>query len=68
VTHRLQDAFTMGTHYFDRRENKMKPLPPDSRGDVPMGFLILRDGRIIFDGDLEGLRTTRDEYIREYIS
>jgi len=68
VTHRLQDAFTMGTHYFDRKENKMKPLPPDSRAEVPMGFLILRDGHIIFDGDLEGLRNTRDEYIREYIS
>ena len=68
VTHRLQDAFTMGTHYFDRKENKMKPLPPDSRATVPMGFLILRDGHIIFDGDLESLRETRDEYIREYIS
>lgn len=68
VTHRLQDAFTMGTHYFDRKENKMKPLPADSRAEVPMGFLILRDGHIIFDGDLERLRTTRDEYIREYIS
>jgi phospholipid/cholesterol/gamma-HCH transport system ATP-binding protein len=68
VTHRLQDAFTMGTHYFDRAENKMKPLPPGSRPAVPMYFLILRDGHIIFDGDLESLRETRDEYIREYIS
>jgi phospholipid/cholesterol/gamma-HCH transport system ATP-binding protein len=68
VTHRLQDAFTMGTHYFDRTENKMKPLPPHSRATVPMFFLILRDGHIIFDGDLESLRATRDEYIREYIS
>ena len=68
VTHRLQDAFTMGTHYFDRTENKMKPLPPDARLTVPMRFLILRDGHIIFDGDLENLRETRDEYIREYIS
>ena len=68
VTHRLQDAFTMGTHYFDRKENKMKPLPPHSRATVPMFFLILRDGHIIFDGDLERLRETRDEYIREYIS
>src|SRR5579864_7635857 len=68
VTHRLQDAFTMGTHYFDRRENRMKPLPPDTRAEVPMGFLILRDGHIIFDGDLKGLRETRDEYIWEYIS
>lgn len=68
VTHRLQDAFTMGTHYFDRAENKMKPLPPGSRSTVPMCFLILRDGRIIFDGDLPSLRETKDEYIREYIS
>ena len=68
VTHRLQDAFTMATHYFDRAENKMKPLPPGSRATVPLCFLILRDGRIIFDGDLQSLRQTRDEYIREYIS
>jgi len=68
VTHRLQDAFTMGTHYFDRAENKMKPLPAGSRGTVPMWFLILRDGHIIFDGDLQSLRETKDEYIREYIS
>jgi phospholipid/cholesterol/gamma-HCH transport system ATP-binding protein len=68
VTHRLQDAFTMGTHYFDRTDNQMKPLPPSARAEVPMGFLILRDGHIIFDGDLKSLRETRDEYIREYIS
>jgi phospholipid/cholesterol/gamma-HCH transport system ATP-binding protein len=68
VTHRLQDAFTMATHYFDRTENKMKPLPPDAHGMVPMCFLILRDGHIIFDGDLQNLKETKDEYIREYIS
>jgi phospholipid/cholesterol/gamma-HCH transport system ATP-binding protein len=68
VTHRLQDAFTMGTHYFDRADNKMKPLPPDARRTVPMCFLILHDGRVIFDGDLQSLRETKDEYIREYIS
>src|SRR5690349_7819808 len=36
VTHRLQDAFTMATHYFDRAENKMKPLPPNARASVPL--------------------------------
>jgi phospholipid/cholesterol/gamma-HCH transport system ATP-binding protein len=68
VTHRLQDAFTMGTHYFDRAENRMKPLPPETRAEVPMGFIIMRDGKINFDGDLKSLRETRDDYIREYIS
>jgi phospholipid/cholesterol/gamma-HCH transport system ATP-binding protein len=68
VTHRLQDAFTMATSYFDRKTNQMQPLPPGMRGEVPMGFLILRDGKIIFDGDVHELATCRDEYIREYIS
>lgn len=68
VTHRLQDAFIMASHYFDRKTNQMQPLPPGTRSEVPMGFLILRDGRIIFDGDVHQLAHTKDEYIREYIS
>jgi phospholipid/cholesterol/gamma-HCH transport system ATP-binding protein len=68
VTHRLQDAFMMATHCFDRKTNQMQPLPPGTRSEVPMGFLILRDGKIIFDGDVHELAHTRDDYIREYIS
>ena len=68
VTHRLQDAFIMATHYFDRQANEMRPLPPGMRGEVPMAFLILRDGKVIFDGDAHELAQSKDEYIREYIS
>src|SRR5277367_5121942 len=68
VTHRLQDAFIMATHCFDRKANAMRPLPPGTRGEVPMAFLILRDGKVIFDGDAHELAQSRDEYIREYIS
>src|SRR5271166_2471857 len=68
VTHRLQDAFMMATHYFDRKANEMRPLPPGARGEVPMAFLILRDGKVIFDGDAHELALSKDEYIREYIS
>jgi len=68
VTHRLQDAFIMANHYFDPKTNQMQPLPPGTRSEVPMGFLILRDGKIIFDGDAHELAHSKDEYIREYIS
>jgi phospholipid/cholesterol/gamma-HCH transport system ATP-binding protein len=68
VTHRLQDAFMMATHYFDRKANEMRPIPAGARGEVPMAFLILRDGRVIFDGDAHQLAQSKDEYIREYIS
>jgi phospholipid/cholesterol/gamma-HCH transport system ATP-binding protein len=68
VTHRLQDAFIMATHYFDRKANEMRPLPPGTRSEVPMAFLILRDGKVIFDGDAHQLAQSKDEYIREYIA
>jgi len=84
VTHRLQDAFMMASHYFDREANRMRPLDPGpptraafARGGVQPGsrpaelntsFLILRDGKVIFDGSAPELSHTQDEYIKEYIT
>jgi phospholipid/cholesterol/gamma-HCH transport system ATP-binding protein len=68
VTHRLQDAFTMATHQFDKATNQVVALPKGQHCEVPMSFLILRDAKVIFDGDAHQLATSRDEYIREYIS
>jgi phospholipid/cholesterol/gamma-HCH transport system ATP-binding protein len=68
VSHRLQDAFTMATHEFDKQTNQMRSLPPGQRCEVPMSFLVLRDGKVIFDGDVQELVRTKNEYIREYIS
>ena len=68
VTHRLQDAFTMATHQFDKKTNQMAALPRGQHSEVPVSFLILRDGKVIFDGDAQALVASRDPYIREYIS
>ena len=68
VTHRLQDAFTMATHQFDKQTKQLRALPRGQYCDVPMSFLMLRDGKVIFDGDVRQLAQTKDEYIREYIS
>src|SRR5580658_3454935 len=68
VTHRLQDAFTMATHQFDKQTGQLRALPRGQYCDVPMSFLILRDGKVIFDGDIHALAHTQDEYIKEYVS
>jgi len=68
VTHRLQDAFTMATHEFNPKTNQLRAMPRGQYCDVPMSFLILRDGKVVFDGDVRQLAHTKDEYIREYIS
>lgn len=68
VTHRLQDAFIMASHCFDKQANRMRPIEKGERVEVNTSFLILRDTKIIFDGTAEELARSRDEYIREYIS
>jgi phospholipid/cholesterol/gamma-HCH transport system ATP-binding protein len=68
VTHRLQDAFVMASSYFDTATNEMKPLAPGSKHDVRTTFMILRNGKVIFDGTAQELAQSDDEYIREYIS
>ena len=68
VTHRLQDAFTMASHYFDRKLNKMVPLEDGSSRNVHTRFVVLRDRKIIFEGTAPELLRCPDPYIREYLS
>lgn len=68
VTHRLQDAFTMASHYFDRKLNKMVPVEDGSDRNVHTTFVILRDHKIIFEGTAPELLRCHDPYIREYLS
>jgi len=68
VTHRLQDAYVMATHCFDRSRNSMRPVASGEEVDVRTSFLILRDAHIVFDGSAPELMAVKDPYIREYIS
>jgi phospholipid/cholesterol/gamma-HCH transport system ATP-binding protein len=67
VTHRLQDGFTMATHCFDKQKGQMVPVK-QSGTNTNTSFLILRDGKVIFDGTGHQLAASTDEYIREYIA
>lgn len=67
ITHRLQDAFTLATHRFDGVANEMK-LIPDSGVDENTKFLILNEGKIVFDGSTLDLTHSDDPWIRSYLS
>jgi phospholipid/cholesterol/gamma-HCH transport system ATP-binding protein len=68
VSHRLQDAFIMASHCFDKQANRMRPIAKGERVEVNTSFLILREGKVIFNGTAADLAHSRDEYIREYLS
>ena len=68
VSHRLQDAFTMATHRFDREQNKMLEVPPGTNWDPKISFLVLKDGNKIFEGTAAEITNADNAYIREYLS
>lgn len=67
VTHRLQDAFVLATHHFSRFKNAMEPLPP-RQTDPHTSFLMLYQGKLIFDGTTADLVHSSDPLIRSYLS
>jgi phospholipid/cholesterol/gamma-HCH transport system ATP-binding protein len=66
VTHRLQDAFTLCTHRFDTELNRMVPLPKGET-DPHTTFLMLEEGRLIFDGSLDELLRSKNSFVREFL-
>jgi phospholipid/cholesterol/gamma-HCH transport system ATP-binding protein len=68
VTHRLQDAFTLATHIFDPATKHMKPSDGMTSQDIRTSFMILREGKAVFEGSAHELGQVQDPYIKEYIS
>ena len=66
VTHRLQDAFTLCSHRFDLGTGRMVPLPK-GQTDPNTTFLMLEEGRLIFDGSLHELTRSENGFVREFL-
>ncbi len=66
VTHRLQDAFTLCTHRFDASKTKWSRFPKGET-DPNTTFLMLEEGRMIFDGSLHDLLHTDNPFVREFL-
>lgn len=67
ITHRLQDAFTLATHRFNQTTNHMEPIP-DKGIDESTRFLVLNEGKIVFDGRTQELTNTSDPWLKEYLA
>ena len=69
VTHRLRDAFTLATEYAT---NGTGAVSFHREGQdlciANTRFLMLRDGKIIFEGPDEVLRRSNDPYIKRFLA
>ena len=66
ITHRLQDAFVLATHQFNKDTNHMEPSG-GKEGDLNTSFLILHEGKIVFDGSTHDLVKSDDPFLKDYL-
>ena len=67
ITHRLQDAFLLARNHFNPQTGKIEPIPNDGIDDSTK-FLVLNEGRVVFDGNTHELVHTNDPWLKEYLS
>lgn len=70
VTHQLRDAFFVAEQSAERRADRIVIEPADQRKIEQAEFIMLKDGRIAFEGHASELRQAaeRDDYIRKFLS
>jgi phospholipid/cholesterol/gamma-HCH transport system ATP-binding protein len=69
VTHQLRDAFYVATQEANRGQDGAVVIEPaDPAKAEEAEFIMLRDGRIAFEGTAAELRATKDPYLRAFLS
>lgn len=67
ITHRLQDAFMLATHRYNPETKKAEKIP-EGGAHPTTKFLILNEGKIVFDGTTEELVKSDDPWIKDYLA
>ncbi|MGA7092145.1 MAG: hypothetical protein WBX12_15835, partial [Candidatus Acidiferrales bacterium] len=69
ATHRVQDAFGLANFRFDTATSRV--VRTDPRGPeavkAPTNVLVLRDGKIYWQGAAEEMLDASDEYLKEFL-
>jgi phospholipid/cholesterol/gamma-HCH transport system ATP-binding protein len=68
VTHQLRDAFRIATHEAIRENGGIRIVQADHEKAEEAEFIMLREGRIAFEGHAAELRASRNEYLRSFLS
>jgi phospholipid/cholesterol/gamma-HCH transport system ATP-binding protein len=70
ATHRLQDAFGLASYRFDGATGKVVPVSHNgaSRSSVAAtNFVVLREGKVYFEGSPPEMADTGDAYLRRFL-
>jgi len=69
VTHQLRDAFNVARTFMMKRGDAYEPSMVDDMATLEgTEFLMLREGKMVFEGTTRDLQSCPDPYIREFLS
>ena len=68
VTHQLRDAFRVATHEAMRDGDRLRIEPADEKKSEEAEFIMLKEGRIHFEGHAAELRRSNDPYLKAFLS
>lgn len=68
VTHQLRDAFYIATHGAARAPEGHAIVSASPEKVEEADFVMLRDGKIVFEGSADELRNATDPYLRAFLS
>lgn len=67
ITHRLQDAFLLARSCFNIKTGKVEQIANDGI-EASTKFLVLNEGKVVFDGNTEDLVHSTDPWLKAYLS
>lgn len=68
VTHQLRDAFYVATHGASRTPEGQSIVQASPEKVEQADFIMLREGKIVFEGSADELRTSTDPYLLAFLS
>ena len=65
VTHRYQDGHLMANFRYNPDSSQIEPM--HELGVAKTKFLVMNEGRLVFDGSETELRASQDSYVRKFV-
>jgi phospholipid/cholesterol/gamma-HCH transport system ATP-binding protein len=67
VTQRYQDGNLMANFRYNSEQGRLEPARDGARRKMRTIFMVLREGRLVFEGDQDKLEASTDEYVRKFV-
>jgi len=63
ATHRFQDGQLLANYHFDAKTQSLQPIGANGEVDVRTRFVVMGEGRVVFEGEQEELERCKDAYV-----